>query len=366
MTAATRVAVFGATGTVGSTAVRRLLAKGDVEVVAVSRRPPALVGDERLRHIAVDLRDASAVAEALRSAGPFTSVVYAALYEKPSLVSGWTDAEQIATNRAMFAHVLAGLELSPDLHVSVLQGTKAYGYHLGRIPIPAKENSPRVEHPNFYWEQEDLLREAAATTGLRFTIFRPQFIFGDSLGVAMNLIPVIGVYAALRTEAGLPFSFPGGRSYVAEAVDSRLLATAFEWAARTPAASGETFNITNGDVFSWRDMWPAFARMLDVEVGADEPHSLAEWLPAQTAAWERVVTRHGLRSLRLPEILGYSSQFADDAFAYSADGTPLASRAEPVLLSTIKLRQAGFAECIDTERMFEHWFAQLRKNRIIP
>jgi hypothetical protein len=45
---------------------------------------------------------------------------------------------------------------------------------------------------------------------------------------------------------------------------------------------------------------------------------------------------------------------------------PLASRAEPVLLSTIKLRQAGFAECIDTERMFEHWFAQLRKNRIIP
>ena len=68
----------------------------------------------------------------------------------------------------------------------------------------------------------------------------------------------------------------------------------------------------------------------------------------------------------LEELLGSSHQFADDAFAHTPDGGPLASRAEPVLLSTIKLRQAGFTGCIDTERMFEHWFAHLRRERVVP
>ena len=363
---ARRVAVFGATGTVGSAAARRFLADPEVEVVAVSRREPPIAPHDRLRHVSVDLRDPGAVASALAEVGPLSGIVYAALFETPSLVTGWTDSDQIATNRAMFANVLDAVDLERLEHVSVLQGTKAYGYHLGRIPVPAKESAPRVAHENFYWEQEDLLRDAAARTGLPYTIFRPQFIFGDSIGAAMNIIPVIGVYAALRAELGQPFSFPGGASYVAEAVDSRLLANALHWAAGSPAARGETFNITNGDVFSWRDLWPSFARFLGVETGPDEHLSLAEWLPRHSETWDRVVARHGLKPTGLRELLGYSDQFADDAFAYTPDGSPLASRAEPVLLSTIKLRQAGFAECIDTERMFEHWFSQLRAARIVP
>ena len=36
------------------------------------------------------------------------------------------------------------------------------------------------------------------------------------------------------------------------------------------------------------------------------------------------------------------------------------------LSSTIKVRQAGFHDCIDTEEMFRGFFARLRKDRIIP
>ena len=133
-----------------------------------------------------------------------------------------------------------------------------------------------------------------------------------------------------------------------------------------PAARNQTFNITNGDVFDWRDLWPSFARALEVEPGPDERFSLAEWLPEQESIWERVVARHGLRPLSLKEIMGLSHQYADDAFAYTRDGSPLESRANPVLLSTVKLRQAGFGDCIDTEQMFSYWFARLRSERILP
>jgi hypothetical protein len=38
----------------------------------------------------------------------------------------------------------------------------------------------------------------------------------------------------------------------------------------------------------------------------------------------------------------------------------------PVIVSTIKLRQAGFADCIDTEQMFRDWIAILQKQRVLP
>lgn len=361
-----RVVIFGATGTVGSSAARRFLDDARYEVVTVSRRPPALGDRTSHRHISVDLRDREALAEAFVDIGPISSIVYAALYEKASLVSGWVDPGQIATNREMFQNVLLAVRSTPVGHLSVLQGTKAYGYHLGRIPIPAKESQPRVAHENFYWEQEDLLRAESAARGLRFTIFRPQFIFGDQVGVAMSLIPVIGAYAAITAEIGEPFSFPGGHAYVAEAVDSRLLADALHWAVETPAAWNETFNITNGDVFAWRDLWPSFARFLDVEVGADAPRSLTEWLPRHADVWARIAQRADLREASLPRLLGYSHEFADDAFAYTSDGSPLESREHPVLLSTVKLRQAGFSAFIDTEVMFQHWFQSLRSQRVLP
>jgi len=363
-----RVLVLGATGGVGQAATARFLRDEAYDVVAVSRRRPEVTSRDGYTHASVDLRDSTAVRAAIREAGPVSHVVYAALYEKDDLIAGWVDRDQIDTNRLMFANVLDGLAAArtPLRHISILQGTKAYGYHLGRMRIPGKEAQPRVDHGNFYWAQEDLLVAAARAMGAGYTIFRPQFIFSGALGAAMNLIPAIGVYGALCRELGRPFSYPGGASYVAEAVDARLLANALHWAADADAAADQTFNITNGDVFEWRDLWPAFARALDLETGPDEPMSLADWLPRHEAAWRRIVGRHGLRPLGLMEILGLGHQYADDAFGFTADGSPLESRSRPVLLSTVKLRQAGFGECVDTEQMFAFWFAHFKAERVLP
>ena len=38
----------------------------------------------------------------------------------------------------------------------------------------------------------------------------------------------------------------------------------------------------------------------------------------------------------------------------------------PAIVSTIKLRQAGFHEVMDTEVMFRKWFEILKNERLLP
>ncbi|MEZ5219108.1 MAG: NAD-dependent epimerase/dehydratase family protein [Ilumatobacteraceae bacterium] len=354
------VMVVGASGLVGTAAVERFLADG-AEVIAVSRRAPEVTPSPRLRHLPLDLRDADACRAAAPSFAEVTHVVYAAVYEMPGLVPGWTDPHQMSVNLQMLTNVLDAVAASPVRHLSLLQGTKAYGAHLHPIRVPARESEPRDAHENFYWLHEDLVRERSAREGWSFTIWRPQLIVGPNHGVVMNIPPVIGAYAAIRRAEGLPFSFPGGAPWVWEAVDTRLIADAMSWAANEPAAANETFNITNGEVFEFRDMWPALARTLGVEVGPDEPLSIAEYLPPRAEVWDRIVREHDLRPVALPELLGESHHYADVCFAFGAEAAP-----PPTYLSTVKLKQAGFGGAYDTEASFCHWLQVLIDRRILP
>lgn len=353
------VLIAGASGVVGQAAVRAFAAAGD-EVVALSRRAPDGVGG-RVRHLGIDLMDPAACRAAVAGLG-VTHLVYAALYEKPDLVAGWRDPEQMATNLAMLRHLVEPLAAAGTLrHATLLQGTKAYGVHIRPVAVPARERWPRHDHENFYWLQEDFLREAAERAGFAMTVLRPQIVFGDVWGVAMNLVPVLGAYAATRAEEGLAFSYPGGPPYISEATDSRLLADVLVWAADAPAAAGETFNVTNGDIFVWENVWPAIAAAFGMAPGDPEPQRLAETLPAKAALWDRAVARHGLRPVALPDLLGTSHAYADFCFATNAKRPPM-----PALVSTVKLRQAGFGGCIDTEVMFAELIAAMQARRIVP
>lgn len=353
--------VAGASGVVGTATVEEFLARG-WDVVAVSRRPPEIPAQPGFRHLSLDLRDPSACARHLSRLREVTHVVYAAVHELPGLVAGWRDPEQMRVNLEMLTNVLEPLQRSNGLrHVTLLQGTKAYGVHLHPIRVPARERQPRDNHPNFYWLHEDYLREQAATHGWQWTILRPQLVVGPNVGVAMNLPPVIGAFAALRHVEGKPFSFPGGAPYVCEAVDARLVARAAHWAAVTPHAWGEHFNLTNGEVFSWRDLWPALATALGVEVGPDEPVRLAEYLPKREHLWERLVHEHGLRPVPLSELVGESHHYADFHFAFGATSPP-----PPAFVSTVKIKQAGFCDTFDTEDSFTHWVRVLQERRVLP
>jgi nucleoside-diphosphate-sugar epimerase len=356
------VLVVGATGVVGMAAMRHFAEREDCEVTAVSRRRPLDTFGARFQ--SVDLMDERACAEFARQLGSVTRVVYAALYERPGLIAGWLEPEQIETNRRMLVNLFDPLEAAATglRHVSLLQGTKAYGAHVGRLEGPAREDrSERRDVPNFYWVQEDYLRAKQRGAAWSWSILRPQVIFGLSIGAAMNLIPAIGVYAALKRERGEALDYPGGIGPILEAVDADLLARAIDWAGFSSAARNQAFNVTNGDVFVWQNVWPTIADALGMEPGVHEPERLGESMPSRSAEWDAVRARHGLRSPGLEEFVGESFHYADFCMAHGAEASPPSP-----LVSTIKLREAGFVEVMDTEAMFRKWFARFQELKLIP
>lgn len=355
------VLIAGASGLVGTAAVDAFLEAG-WEVIAVSRRRPEICGTQPFQHLSVDLQDASACQAAFGALGHVTHVVYAAVYEKPTLLAGWTDPEQMSTNLAMIKNVIEPLAGAADLQqVTLLQGTKAYGVHLHPIRVPAREREPRDNHLNSYWFQEDYLRAKAAQSGFGWTIFRPTIVLGPNVGVAMNTIPVIGVYAALCREEGRPFSYTGHIAYPREAVDARLIGNAAVWAAGQPKAWGEHFNLTNGEVFSWRDLWPELAAFFNIESAPDQPLCLAEYLPSRAGLWTSMVEKYGLRPTSLEQLLGQSHYSADARFGYGLKSAP-----PPAFVSTVKVKQAGFTQVFDTEECVKHWLRVLVDRKILP
>ena len=361
---AKHVLIAGASGVVGFSALNHFSKAGGGKITAVSRRSPLETGAARF--ISIDLADARACEALANELGDVTHVVYAALHEEPSLIAGWRDTKQIAANDLMLRNLLEPLSSrAKNLeHVTLLQGTKAYGAHVQPIDLPARENRSELHsQANFYWQQESYLREKQCGKSWSWTIFRPQIIFGGAIGAAMNLIPAIGAWAALRKEEGLPLPFPGGAGTILEAVDADLLARAIVWAGEAPSARNEIFNVTNGDVFVWRNVWPAIAQALGMRAVAPAPESLAKTLGDERASarWDKVRAKHGLRSPSLRELLGRSDQYADFCFGYGLEGAGGAA-----IVSTVKLRQAGFHDVIDTEEMFRRWFKWFQEKRLLP
>ena len=352
------VLIVGALGVVGRSAVEHFETRDGWNVVGLSRRGPNF--ETSARFVSADLMDGAGVEAALAQVGPITHVIYTALFEKPEIAKGWVETDHIERNTTMLRNLLDAVEMtSPDLrHVGLLQGTKAYGIHLGPIRIPARETEPRHMPPNFYWSQEDLLRERAGKAGWTWTVYRPQLVCGLALGSPMNIIPGLGAYAAISREFGIPMSFPGGDPWIFEATDARLLARAMAWAAESPNAANEIFNVTNGDCFVWQNIWPAIAQALNMDTGHAQPMPLSVMMADKEPVWDRLVEKYQLRRVSYADI-SPNWQFADFVFGYGASP-------KPAILSTIKIREAGFSDCIDTEKMFVGYMRELQDQRLIP
>jgi len=337
-----KLLVLGALGLVGRAVVQRFAGRPGLDVVGLARRAPDFAPEATW--VSADLRDAAATRAALAPHRDTTHVVYAALNEQPELVRGWRDPANMALNTQMLAHTLAALDGAPLQHFTLLQGTKAYGLHTGRpMRVPARETDARRDHVNFYFDQQDLVAERAARAGWRWTVFRPQIVLGVALRSAMNPVAALGAWAVLCREQGGPLCPPGHPALLTECTDARLIAEAVEWAWGAPQAHAEAFNLTNGDVVLWRQAVERVAAHFGLAVGEPAPLRLAEAGPAQAARWAQIAARAGLRVPDLDTLVGLSWQYADATFASQR---PFAV---PPLVSTIKLRRAGFAACIDTE-----------------
>lgn len=367
-----KILIAGATGLVGYAAMKHFATEAGAEMIAVSRRRP----DETFgaRWLQLDLTDAAACAALAPEFEGVTHLVYAALHEQPGLVAGWQEEAQIRTNDLMLKNLFGPLEQAAKglRHVALLQGTKAYGVHVRPLSVPARENRSEMhEQPNFYWNQERYLRERQPGKAWRWSILRPVLIVGCSVGSAMNVIPALGVYAAMMRHkhghkngkgAGrTKLDYPGGVGRVAQAVDADLLARCIAWSGEADAAGNEIFNVTNGDVFVWPNVWPAIADALGFEAGEHVPLSLDREIRPCEADWAEICAAEGLKAGTLKDFVGLSFEYADYTMGFGRDKPGPAA-----LVSTIKLMQAGFTEVMDTEAMFRKCFAEMQAKRLLP
>lgn len=353
------ILVTGATGLVGRAAMEHF-ARAGYRTTAVSRRRP--FDTYGANFLSVDLADEKACREAFSGLADVTQIVFAALHEEADLVAGWTQQAHIDRNAAMLRNTVEAIAPhAPRLrNVVVLQGPKAYGAHVRLMKIGAREDRDEDRTiPNFYWAQEDYIKDRQHGLDWGWTILRPSFVMGMAVGGAMNLLAAIGVYAALLKRQGEPLHFPGSRGGVSQPTDTDLMARAIEWAGQSEAARNQVFNIGNGDLFSLAEMWPVIAESLGMEVGEDRGFPYEQEMPSRAGEWDAIRAKHGLIAPDVGSFLGQSMQFADWIFGRASAGLRGS-------ISTVKLQNAGFTEAMYSEDMFRKWFARYQQARLLP
>ena len=347
--------VVGATGISGHNTAERLLANG-WRVSGISRAAPRDLPE--LGHIAVDITDAGATRTALEGEG-ITHAFFCTWSRQP------TEADNIRVNGAMLRSVLRALEGHDDLrHVALVTGLKHYlgpfeSYAKVKPDTPFREEQPRLQYDNFYYEQEDILFEAAARQGFTWSVHRAHTMIGWALGNAMNMGVTLAVYGAICRKTGRPFVFPGSPQQwegVTDITDARLLAKQLEWAATTPEAANEAFNTVNGDLFRWRRMWGVVAGGLGVEPAPypGRPTPLEDQMVDAAPIWDEIVARHDLVPNSVEHLASWWHSDAD------------LCRPVETFTDMGKSRRFGFLEYQDSDRSFLDLFERLRAARIIP
>lgn len=352
-----KVLIVGALGTVGRSLIDHFEARPEWQIVGLSRRKPDF--KTRAEWVPLDLREAQA-ATCLAAVEGITHVIYAAVHDQADLVSGWSERDHADVNLQMLRTVIDGVEASGNTlrHVTLLQGTKAYGGHLGVFRMPARESDARYMPPNFYYDQQDFMVERQAGKAWSWTVLRPQLVCGTAVGTETNIVPALGAYAAMSREYGIPLRYPGGQGRIREATDARLIAKASEWAGSSSRAANEVFNIVNGDVYMWENVWEGLAELFGMTLGQPQPFRLSKVMPGNGALWDSVVARHGLAQLTYTQIVP-SWQVVDWVLGYG-------QRPNPHHVSTIKAREFGFHDCIDTEKMFMELLKELQERKVLP
>jgi len=348
-------AVVGALGVIGRYIVERLLAEDGWSVVGLSRR--GTEGGPRYTHIAVDLLDERSVTAELAGLTDVTHVFYAAFQASAGAAVGY--ASKIAPNRDMLVNAVTAIaQTSPALRrVVLVTGTKYYGSHLGPFKTPARESDPRHLAPNYYFDQIDWLTEFQRGKAWDWVELRPQTLCGFAPGTAMSILPAIAVYAAISKELGLPLRFPGkpgayGSLY--QVTESSHFARAALWAATEPRCGLEAFNITNGDYFRWKYVWPRIAEVFDMPAGEPQTISLTQHMADKGPLWRGMTEKYGLEPLDYERLVAWP--FADYVFGCDWD----------VMSDTTKSRRFGFHKVVDSEEMFCRLLRRFREERIVP
>ena len=352
-----RALIVGVTGISGQSIATKLLQAG-WEVHGLSRRTEGLPAG--VHHIKADLLDASAMKVALAGLKP--EIAFMTAWIKKD-----SEAENIEVNGATIQNLLDALE--PDggvRHVALQTGLKHY---LGPFDnyanavmaeTPFHEDEPRLDVPNFYYTQEDILFEAAAKQGFTWSVHRSHTIFGYAVDNAMNMVLTLSVYAEIQKALGRKFIFPGSTQAwngVVDVTDADLLAEQLIWASTDKAGENQAFNIANGDTFRWRWLWPQIAAHFGVEYEGPKAEAfqpLEEQMKDADSVWAEIAAKHGLAVADVTKLASWWHSDSD------------LGRQIECFTDMTKSREAGFLNFRSSPKSFFATVEADRKANILP
>jgi nucleoside-diphosphate-sugar epimerase len=322
------------------------------KVIITSNRRPDYETDASF--VQMDLTDSASVENNTQALQEVTHVFYAAYIERKTL------ADQTSTNLLLLQNLVLGLEkIAPTFqHLTFIQGGKAYGAHLGKYKTPALETDSRHFPPNFYYSQHDFLISQSEGKKWSWTAVRPDIIIGYAVGNPMNMANLIAVYATLCKELTVPFRFPGSdKAYqvLVNVTDAGILAKGMEFAALHEDCYQQIYNITNGDIFRWEQIWPKLAEYFGVAVDSPITFPLAEFMEDKEETWAAIVKKYDLKRHTIKELANWP--FGDFIFNVEADA----------FFDVNKFRREGFNEMkIESFESFKNTFDELKANKVIP
>ncbi|KAL3843871.1 hypothetical protein ACJIZ3_001274 [Penstemon smallii] len=336
---------------------------GPWKVYGVARRPrPTWTEDNPINYIRCDISDPNETLAKLSILTDITHVFYVTWSNRS------TEGENCEVNGKMLKNVLdAVIPNCPNLkHISLKTGRK---YYLGPFETfgkiktqdpPFTEDMPRLDCKNFYYTLEDVLfEEVEKKEDLTWSVHRSSKIFGFSPHSLMNLVGTLCVYAAICKHEGVVLRFPGSKAVwdgYSDASDADLVAEHQIWAAVDPYAKNEAFNVSNGDVFTWKSFWKVLAEQFEVEYGEfeeGERPALKELMKDKGPVWDEIVRENGLTPTRLEDVGNW--WFGD-----------LILNTEIPLDTMNKSKEHGFLGFRNSKNSFISWIDKAKAYKIVP
>ena len=346
--------VVGASGISGLNLAQQLAAQPEWTVYGVARRPLAL---DKVKSIAVDVLDPAALKTAVKDLG-ITHVFFATWLRQEN------EEKNCEVNGQMLTNVIDAVTGSSLKHVTLITGGKNYFGSFEdsgnfEVTTPFREEQSRKPGLNFYYTQEDILWKRAQADGFTWNVHRPQTIIGYALGNSMNMGVTLAVYATICKETNRPFIFPGSPTIyngVSDITDARMLAKQVDWAASTPTAHNQAFNIDNGDLFRWSWMWQQIADYFRLVAAPYLGHAtpLETQMKEAGPVWDKIVQDCGLKATNVHELAPWWHTDSD------------LSRPFESFDDMSKSRALGFLEYKKSTTSFTDLFDQLRAEKIIP
>ncbi|KAI0554078.1 NAD(P)-binding protein [Xylaria curta] len=407
--------VTGATGITGTAIVNALANSPEYSEIYTLSRSQKPAPHPKVKHATLDLQQsADEMVASLSHIPPVTHIFFCAYLADPD------HGEAARINGAMLSNFLATLKKTgqiANLQRFVLTcGLKQYGLHQGQPKNPLKEDDPaslfwleQKDRPaNFYYTQQRILENAANEAGnaWSWTVTYPAEVVEFARANFMNLMSSLGLYCAVSKELeGSELVFPGNKkNYLAFNgwTSARLHAEFCLWASTAQNAKNQRFNVTNGDVQSWQDLWPRLAKRYGCTIPEQMfPSPDGERKPYP--GWEGSVTGLHARPpvAEVEAELGLKGEFKQNVLYNQIDLTKWARRPEVVrawhslrtkhdldqgawddatwsflhfllgreyscVASMSKARKMGFYQYADTWDEFQHTLNELEVAKMLP